>query len=264
MLAIGRTKARGKWHWAACGKHPLAADYFRLNVSTPLQQAFETWVAEGFAALPEKDGAHHEICSWRFWSKGVKKGHLACGLLKASSDRMGRPYPLLIVGDGYINGWEEKWAQLPDALKAGWHQMEDIVSRRFDDLAGFEKALRSMKPSLHEWPAESTNKEAAGERPAPEAGTADDGINFSSLEPPGNAGQWMIQLAQVPSPGENAVPARLSGQLAKQGFVLPNALFVGGSPRQQFLVVFNRSLQTRDFVQLWTAGKGGGDEAEKR
>lgn len=256
MLAIGRTRAGGKWQWAACGKHPLAADYFRLNVTTPLQQAFETWVAEGFAALPEKGGAHHEICSWRFWSKGGRKGHLACGLLKASSDRMGRPYPLLIVGDGYINGWEQKWAQLPDLLKAGWHQMEDIASRRLDDLSGFEKALRSLKTSVSEWPAEPQNGGKEGEPPVSEAGAAGGGINFAALEPSGDAGQWMIRLDKLPSPDGDAVPERLGGQLEKQGVVLPNALFIGGSPKQQFLVVFNRSLRTTDFVNLWTVGKG--------
>jgi len=256
MLAIGRTRAGGNWHWAACGKHPLAADYFRLNVTTPLQQAFESWVAEGFAALPEKAGAHHEICSWRFWSKGGKKGCLACGLLKASSDRMGRPYPLLMVGEGYIGGWEEKWAHLPHFLKAGWHQMEDIASRRFDDLSGFEKALRSLKSSLHEWPAEFRNKAATGEGLAPEAVAAGGGINFAALEPPGDAGRWMIKLDQRHLADEDTAPQRLGGQLAKQGVVLPNALFIGGSPKQQFLVVFNRSLQTRDFVHLWSVGKG--------
>ncbi len=255
MLAIAKIKARGNWHWAACGKHPLAADYFRLNVTTPLQQAFETWVAKGFAALPGNSEAHHGICSWRFWSKGGKKGFLACGLLKASSDRMGRPYPLLIVGEGYVGGWEEKWAHLPHFLKAGWHQMEDIASRRFDDLSGFEKALRSLRFSLKQWPAEFPNEGSAADPLASETGAAGGGINFSALEVSDDSGQWMIKLAPLPSSGGDALPERLGGQLEKQGIVLPNALFIGGSPKQQFLVGFNHSLQTRDFVSLWTVGK---------
>ena len=90
------------WCWAAVGKHPVAADYIRLGNSTSLLDAVADWVAKGYDELLRMDGRSQDSHSWRFWLRGVKKDTLICGLCRDSSDRIGRPYPLMIMGEGRL------------------------------------------------------------------------------------------------------------------------------------------------------------------
>ena len=64
------------------------------------------------------------ICSWRFWAKGANKKALVCGVARDSSDSVGRPYPLLVVGTGPLADWEDEWELLPAACENTWNQMD--------------------------------------------------------------------------------------------------------------------------------------------
>jgi hypothetical protein len=71
MLGLG--KYRKTWHWGACGKHPVARDYFKISHKTPVFDAFESWIEKGYAALAKRQKLDPEVYSWRFLAKGLKK-----------------------------------------------------------------------------------------------------------------------------------------------------------------------------------------------
>jgi len=89
------------------GKHPVAMDYFHLGTSAPLVNAFGAWIENGYQKVvsPARNGL--ALHSWRFWARGIQKGHIACGVVRDSSDSTGRPYPLLVMGIGKLPGWEK-------------------------------------------------------------------------------------------------------------------------------------------------------------
>ena len=249
MLGLGKEKL--SWHWAVSGKHPLAADYFHSGMESQLHQAFASWVEEGFAALPNTDEARHAICFWRFWVRGARKGSVICGLLKASSDRIGRPYPLLIIGVGNLNGWEKNWTYLPAGLDTIWQQAEYIAAKRFNSLEELSEAIckiSSPDPDMLN-ALETREFEKEPEMPG------------GSIETPPNINFLMQQLneqrvvrvslaAQTQSVSDAAV--RWSLRLKIQGADVPQAFFFGGSPGQQFLMMFMRSLNKADFINLWS------------
>jgi type VI secretion system protein VasJ len=57
-----------------------------------------------------------------------QKRNADCGLGRDSSDSIGCPYPLLIMGEGRLKGWEKRWSQLPVQLNRTWKRMESIVT----------------------------------------------------------------------------------------------------------------------------------------
>lgn len=89
--------------WAACGKHPAARDFFRVGQEFPMLKIFSRWVDDGYTVLARKNN-NFLPNSWRFWAKGAVRDFLMCGLIKDSSDRIGRNYPLLIIGTGLLRG----------------------------------------------------------------------------------------------------------------------------------------------------------------
>ena len=88
------------WHWSAFGKHPAAADYFRLGYSSPFVDGLTKWVESGYRLLAERSDTPPPFCSWRFWARGFGRESLVLGVVRVSSDSLGRPYPLLIMGSG--------------------------------------------------------------------------------------------------------------------------------------------------------------------
>jgi len=249
MLGLGKVKSN--WYWAFSGKHPIAADYFRSGRETLLQEAFAAWVDEGFAALPGSNEARHAICFWRFWVKGAKKGSLICGVLKASSDRIGRPYPLLIIGVGGLNGWEKHWPYLPVVLDGIWQHIEYVTSKRFENLEDLSEAIRMTSG------------------PGPDMLRALNQPNFENdCAGPGNSGKTspdinslarqLIEMQEITVPldanpqTEPDQPLLWGLRLKSRGVGIPQAVFIGGTPGQQFIVLFMRSLNKADFVKLWS------------
>ena len=131
MLELVKSKRR--WEWMACGKHPVAGDYFRTGANTSVFDAFSNWVETGFHQCNGKIG--QQVYSWRFWAKGYEKEALICGVVRDSSDRLGRPYPLLVMGSGPVKGLKQRWSLLPTFCDDAWRQMENISTKRFEDIS---------------------------------------------------------------------------------------------------------------------------------
>src|SRR5512145_774650 len=116
MLGWIKSNQSQSWMWAAYGKHPAIKDYFRVGQDFPLLRVFVSWVENGYKQFtPERDTAMQN--SWHFWARGAASDSIVCGLVKDSSDGIGRNYPLLIIGTGPLREWAENWDLLPLACE---------------------------------------------------------------------------------------------------------------------------------------------------
>jgi len=254
MLGIGKPKNR--WNWAACGKHPVARDYFRLSLNTSLLAAFERWVEKGYQVLSSKQLSTQCMYSWRFWAKGIKKGNLICGVAKDSSDSIGRPYPLIIMGDGMLDGWEDHWDLLPHAFETTWDQIEYISSRRFENLKGLEYevcAIKNPKPDWLEWKSQSRNQGKLQSLTNALTISKDNDQVKEKADCLAKKMECLVPLDIQIDEDPLDIASHWNSLLKVNSSDVPNAVFLGGVPEKRFLAVFNRSLNASDFVGLWSA-----------
>jgi type VI secretion system ImpM family protein len=254
MLGLGKPKNR--WNWAACGKHPVARDYFRLSLNTSLLAAFERWVEKGYQVLSSRQLSTQYMYSWRFWAKGIKKGNLICGVAKDSSDSIGRPYPLLIMGEGMLDGWEDHWDLLPHAFESTWDQIEYISSRRFENLKGLEHevcAIKNPKSDWLEWSSNSRNQEKLQSLTNALTISKDNDEIRKTADCLAKEMECLVPLDSQTDKDPLDIAGHWNSLLKVNSSDVPNAVFLGGVPEKRFLAVFNRSLNASDFVRLWSA-----------
>jgi len=252
MLELGKLK--NTWDWAAFGKHPVARDYLRIGLNTSLLVAFEGWFEKGYQNLRKHRSIQSEN-SWRFWAKGLTKGNLVCGVGKDSSDSIGRQYPLLIMGDGSIEGWEEDWDLLNDAFEKTWDQIETISSRLYDDLTDLENELRTIENPSQYW-LELKSKNRNLNKPESLVNTLTIPMNHDEIR---KNVRHLADKLEIHIPFDNHTTGNISDMASLWCSLLkshssgsPNAVFMGGIPEKKMLVLFNRSLNTKDFTQLWS------------
>ncbi|MBW2109756.1 MAG: DUF2094 domain-containing protein [Deltaproteobacteria bacterium] len=231
------------WQWAARGKHPAAKDYFQLGSQVPMVEAFYGWFESGFQGLAATRQPAEKLCSWRFWAKGPNKDVLVCGLGKDSSDSVGRPFPMVIIGTGGLPDWRNQWDLLPLACEGPWTHMEYLAAKPFSDLAELEAEIAHIKPPSKEWQELNAIRNAAKSRSALSGydamgEQADDGLVIVTLDE-----QLQTDVA--------AATSLLHGWLRQQRPEVPTAVFIGGNSRWSAMAVFRRALAPRDFASLW-------------
>ncbi len=241
---LGITK-KPHWNWAAVGKHPAAKDYIRIGSRSSLIDAVADWSAKGYDALHPSKDQPPSMHSWRFWLRGVKKGMLICGLGRDSSDRIGRPYPLLVIGEGRLKGWEKRWPQLPAQLNNSWESMESMVARRFDSIHGLEEQIRNLNSPGAKFKVE--NESASSERN--NLFESDLTACKRSIAQNGYA-TFGLNNYQNADPDQCAMQchARLKECCEK----IPLGVFMGGTPQKCYVVVLQHPLSTADFIRLWS------------
>jgi type VI secretion system protein VasJ len=238
--------AKHRWNWVAMGKHPAAKDYFRIGGRSSLIDAVAAWSAKGYDALHPAKNQSPLMHSWRFWLRGVKKGALICGLGRDSGDSIGRPYPLLIMGEGRLKGWEKRWTHLPTLLNNLWKSMESIVAGRFDDINSLEEQILSLngptvklnvrnKPCLTEHNHIPDRDLAACKRSIAKNGYGTFGLNNHHTH-------------AAPDQCAMQCHVRLKACCEK----IPLGVFMGGPPQKSYVVILQRPLRTADFVRLWS------------
>lgn len=236
------------WRWKATGKHPAAADYIDLQKGTPVLDAVAEWMTKGYAALQRNGSETAPAHSFRFWLRSAKKGMLVCGLSRDSSDRFGRPFPLLIAGEGPVKQCEMRWPTLPVLLSRTWERIERIAAQRFDDVKSFSDEIGRL---------DGPENESDAPRPAPgdaEAGRfPDDRLNDYRTEWR-HTGRIVIDLDGLSE--QNKDPAQTAlwwhNRLSTCCPEMPRAVFWGGTVRRAFLVVIRQPLATDDFSTLWS------------
>lgn len=250
---LGSVKHKAGWIWHASGKHPAAKDYLEIGPQDALLQAFAGWVAGGFRQWSSRHNGETTCNSWRFWSKGAKKNDLICGVTRDSSDSLGRPFPLTIIGTGQLNGWKSNWELLPCSLSGIWSEVEYLASRRYTDLRQLKDGIGRIKLPSSDWPALANQRAKAGA-----ADTANKYVDWDSqgvathVQRLLEAGESIVYLNNTPETDSEKSADHWIGALKTHLKIVPNAVFLGGMPQKSFMIVLNRSLNVDDFVRLWT------------
>lgn len=241
---LGLIKPDTSWNWAAYGKHPAAKDFFRVGQDLPMIRSFSNWVEEGYNNLVPDRKNNLNPNSWRFWAKGAVKETLICGLLRDSSDSIGRQYPLLIMGTGLLKKWEEQWDILPFACEQTWNQFEYISAQRYSDLTKFESEIKGIRPPGSDWSELKIKRDKA--------------ISGNSYDVPETAAHLsgdnenFITLDQKDSHDQGSLISCWHHHFMSHDKTVPNAAFMGGTFDRSFLAIFKRPLATADFIRLWT------------
>lgn len=238
------------WVWCARGKHPGLKDYFSLGGDSPMLTAFADWIEKGYRGLAERSGSPGSLISYRFWVGGPRGGSILCGVVKDSSDSVGRPYPLILMGMGPLADWESHWHQVPRACEPAWVQLESISTRSYRDFKQMESDLRAMKSPAPDWGAFEAERDATVEPEAEEGETAE--ISGISTERADSA------VLVLPVSGDRLGDStgnlvRLHRMLKRRSGEMPKAVFMGGRPDRTLLAAFRRPLLAEDFGRLWLA-----------
>lgn len=249
---LGSLIRSNKWQWMARGKHPGLKDYFSVGADSPLLTAICDWIERGYRGLTERVDPAGRRIAWRFWVGGHKPGTLLCGIVRDSSDSVGRPYPLMILGIGELKGWEKAWDRLPLAFEKTWTQMEAIGARMSRDLKELQgEVARIVSPRL-EPPGKDFGRSGgnASEIRRPTKGDTED-PQPQAGDNSGN-GTFFMEIKCL-LPGEEAFElVSLLEPLARSSGDVPKAVFLGGHPARPMVAIFRRPLQPHDFTRLWS------------
>lgn len=252
------------WKWAAFGKHPAAKDYFRLGEETPFVAGLFSWVENGYQLLPARDNATPDFCSWRFWAREAGKNTIVCGVVRVSSDSLGRPYPLVIMGSGPLGNWQDYWDLLPFSAERTWRQIEYIAANLFADFKKLEEEIGTIRPPDSNWPEMASKRKELnflGSTVDPYASFLD----FRELKKTAAANADKQEVFISLDRGhcdDKILHVSLWHLLSKDSArSLPNAIFIGGTLEKAYLTVFKRPMKSSDFVQLWSVSSvGSGDQ----
>ncbi len=245
--------AEGGWKFAAFGKHPGEKDYIRLGSATPLLEGIAEWVEKGYAGIDGKRRGMAEAVSWRFWTKGIGPEGLVCGVVRDSGDRLGRPYPLLVLGTGALADWEGNWDLLPYACLTVWQRMEYAGAQRYEEIGRFESAIRGLHPPTATWSDFSARREREAGAMGARSGTGSTGkaVRREGEEP---APEETFRFIRIDGgDGHDPFPAAVDRQyrLRRDCADVPNAVFFGGTMSRTYLGVFRRPVAAADFARIW-------------
>lgn len=211
------------------------------------------WVDKGYAGIEGKKRGMADAAAWRFWSKGIGPAEVVCGVVRDSADRLGRPYPLLVLGTGSLQGWEGSWDLLPYACMPVWQRIEYIGAQRYEEIGRFDSAIRGLHPPVPEWADYSGRRDREVIVPEDRYGTEDRDVashNASDAAFRGDAARFIRldgERGRDPFPEAVGWQARLRRENAEA----PNATFFGGTLSTAYLGVFRKRLSTSDFVRIW-------------
>jgi len=239
------------WSFFAQGKHPLAKDYLCLGTESRLSFGLSGWLERGFLPLAADAGPR----SWRFWARGAGQGALALGLLRGSCDSIGRPYPLLILGQGPLPGWEDNWDLLTLVCDPVWREMERLAETGEGAVPELERRLVALASPRGEWA-----------RAAKQCRTAGDDGNYGSSGNYGRSGDsWnsgdsggeLLDSLAHDSFGDpdGGLAFRVTRLFRERGVTLPSLGFLGGAPGAYRYLLFQRALRGSDFGMLWQSSQ---------
>ncbi len=237
----------------AGGKHPSFRDFINYGTETSMSRALSQWIDRGHTEFTSRFGTAYQGVSWRFWSRGNDWDTIAWGVLKASSDSIGRCYPLLILAQDRISNRNDIWDRLPTGLDEGWKRMEQLTAMRFTTAQMFQDELARLSRSVLKW------KESLWKEPDDKSGritpeleeymnTAWTALKSEELT------VLTLPLKEIP-PG----PEELFDPVAAWHLYFrsrwpepPLASFAGGMATEPRLVFFKRPLAHKDFTTLWS------------
>lgn len=253
---LGSVTSAGRWQWVAFGKHPVARDFFRLGPDVAMAGGFSEWVESGYRGLAAKPRSPADFHSFRFWAKGPGKDGLVLGVVRDSSDDIGRPYPFFTMGAGPLKAWEEHWDLLPLACEMSWGRIEYLSSGAVPDFRRMEiEVAQRLRPPVPDW--EKLSERIRAMIPlcsGSAAGRSPEDLEEMERRASGLSSGAEIFLCldsgRTADPGSTA--ALWNFLLRKCGAATPSAVFLGGRLATPYLAVYRRALAPGDFGRLWT------------
>lgn len=237
----------GSWQWMAHGKHPSAHDFFTIGETRPVFRAFSSWVDEGVKLLAASRKELTASWFYRFWAKGTGGKQLLCGIVRSSCDHLGRPYPLLVMGSGPVDGWEQHWELLNSGLERTYQRLEYLVAGRQESLDSLRHALLKLEPPVVHWD-EIWKAETVGLEPPAIPGQESGTPEKTALDQEG-----LLVLFPVKNEGDSISWINDQCRMVKDRLqFIPTAVFMGGGLHQSCLAFFNRPLVPADFFRLWS------------
>jgi type VI secretion system protein VasJ len=248
-------KNKNSWIWHASGKHPAVRDYFQVGSNDPILKAFADWTESGYRQLVSKKEFGSELLSWRFWTSGGRKRSLICGVGRNSSDSLGRPYPLIIIGTGPLTDWPANWDLLPYALEGIWSQIEYLASGAHKNFGKLKERLRQMKLPSSDWLALANQRAMAGTLNISTHVAKEPRALAKYVQSLTKTGETFVSLYCEPEIDSFLLAGYLNCALKSHLSIVPKAVFMGGDSEKSYMAIFNRALNSDDFVRLWTISK---------
>ena len=249
---LGSVKHKAGWIWYASGKHPAAKDFLEIGPKDPLLKAFADWVAGGFRQWSTRNSPKTAQNSWRFWTKAARKQNLLCGISRDSCDSFGRSFPLVVVGSGCLRKWQTHWELLPLVLDKTWRQMEYLATKRLPDFDHLEDKVRMLPFPTDNWSELNLDPQQTDGQDRDDGKSATEGTIPQNPVPDRSDPLVGIIPIGIVSQGDQARQlSLLHAMLKKRSHKAPNAVFMGGSPDKNYLMVFNRPIAQGDFSRLW-------------
>jgi type VI secretion system protein VasJ len=233
MLGIGKQKTR--LEVSAYGKHPAFDDYLSVNMNTPLANALSAWIENGIKSDGTADKSKR-IHSFRFWVLGIKKEELVLGIVRDSSDRLGRAYPLLIIGRTRMKNRDKQWPAIFSGFGPVFRAFEEMTTARYGAFKEFEASLLNVQfsqPNFEKSDTNFSNSLTAWFKKEKER---------RSLALP--VSDLLDKFVSHPHD-----PQRRG--IFQPNPPLPGAVFLGGLPDNPMVNMYNRPLATRDFHTLF-------------
>lgn len=240
MLGIGKLKTNVEF--SAHGKHPAFNDYFSLNIDSPLASALSSWVEKGV----KLEGNHNKnkiVRSFRFWVRGIKKDELVLGIIRDSSDRLGRYYPLLIMGKGFVKDWDKSWNYIFNGYETVFRAFEDMTASRYDSFKEFETRLTR----IHFLETSSTNDDKRFQLSE---------TMLAWFRKDREKGVLALPIATLLGNADSYPRDREERGFFKKKIEVPGAVFLGGLPENPVLSIYTRPLNADDFSRLFNGSNG--------
>ncbi|MGV8074538.1 MAG: TagF domain-containing protein [Syntrophobacteraceae bacterium] len=244
-----------KWQWVICGKHPGFKDYFQLGPNLPMVAALAEWIEKGYREVGRAKSSPAELLSWRFWAGGPERDAILFGIIRDSTDSVGRPYPLLVAGSGFLENWGAGWDGIPEACEQSWSQMESLSARIFRSVEQLEDELLRVREPEPRWtkPTRISERTAVTNSDTDEANAA--GCS-DSIESRASAMakdiDIFVSLDETPSMDPYTILHLWHSFLKKHHNEPPKVVFMGGNAGSSHLAFFRRALTNRDFIRLWS------------
>lgn len=245
---LGSLVGKKPWRWTLWGKHPAVSDFISHGLTTQVEKALSLWVENGYTQLRGDKDNVDSPCAWRFWTK-AGNNRIASGIIRSSGDRLGRPFPLLLMGTGKLTGWEEHWEELPIVLDQMWRRMETITASRAERYKTLQAALDNIPPPKINW---SREQKKNSKESLPET----DRFFIKNVEP-NHQTQAVISKdggLQMVSLGTDPVGDAMQGHKDQKtnNAAPPTAVFMGGALDRPCMAIFRRALSPSDFAYLWS------------
>jgi len=245
---------KNAWDFAAFGKHPAAGDYLSLGAVTPLLKGFSAWMEKGYS-LVEADKRPQNGLLWRFWAKGPN-GKLICGILKNSHDKHGRPFPLMIAGEGRVPDSAKDWDLIPFACERTWQILTLISSKDSNSIKNLKRVISRVKGPINQWESYREKREQVRklEILTVKPGSNSDFMNkMNNVDGLSRKEQFSLWI-DVGTPEDCLIPlTKFLVLLKNRSKIEPATVFIGGNENRNRLLFLKRSLMMDDFKTLWVS-----------